>query len=242
MNLILEAAPAISPTAMKATTKAHRTAEHVEVSGRNVRVDVFEPDSGRRGHTVLLLHGVGGLLGDGALMRRAAKKLAAHGCRACVVHYFNTTGTFFATHANVRDHAAEWEAALGVIARSYSRAGRGPVGVMGYSLGGMLAVRAAQKNPEIGAVAVLSGGLLEQHERRTPAHLPPLLVLHGGKDARVPPDRADALAQMGRRAGAFVESVIYPGEGHTFGASAERDALDRAGEFFAARLEAGAKS
>jgi dienelactone hydrolase len=217
-----------------------RTTEQMRIWGRHVHIDVYEPNAGGHGGMVLLLHGVGGLLGDGALMRRVARGLALHGCHARVVHYFNATGTLFATHSNVRDHAAAWQAALVEIARNYARAQGWPVGVLGYSLGGFLAVGAAQETPEIGAVAVLSGGLLEEHEHLIPAHLPPLLVLHGGADTKVLPDRADALVHMGRRAGALVESVVYPNEGHTFGASAERDAIDRAAEFFAVRLEAGA--
>jgi carboxymethylenebutenolidase len=244
MNSILEAAPALLPTAIKlpeAAAVSQRTAEHMEISGRNVRIDVFEPPVSAHSHTVLLLHGTGGLLGDGSLMRRAARNLAAHGCHACIVHYFNTTGTFFATHSNVRDHAADWQAAIVEIAHNYAQVCGEPVGVLGYSLGGFLAVGAAQKTQDIGAIAVLAGGFLDEQELLIPAHLPPLLVLHGAEDARVPLDRADALVRMGRRADALVESVVYPHEGHTFGASAERDAFDRAAEFFAVRLEAGAE-
>ena len=240
MNAILEERPAIyAAPRPPATARLPRTVDHVEISGHTVRIDVHEPVAA--GRTILLLHGTGGLLGDGSLLRRAARSLASRGFRACVVHYFNVTGTFFATHSNVREYAAEWQAALSAIARRCARADGEPVGVLGYSLGGFLAVGAAQETPEVGAVAVLGSGLLEEHEHLIPAHLPPLLVLHGGRDARVPVERADALARMGRRAGALVESVVYPNEGHTFGASAERDALERTAEFFAARLGAGAK-
>jgi carboxymethylenebutenolidase len=212
----------------------------VEVDDHHVRVDVYEPPLGRHAHTILLLHGTGGLLGDGALLRRAAKNFAAHDFRACVVHYFNTTGTFFATRSNVCTHSAEWREALVTIAHQYAEAAGEPVGFLGYSLGGSLAVRAAQDTSDIGAVAVLAGGPLEEEDKTGDPHLPPLLVLHGGRDTQAPVECADALVQFGRRAGAVVESVVYPKEGHSLGATAERDAFDRAAEFFAARLGAGA--
>ncbi|HVE16914.1 MAG TPA: dienelactone hydrolase family protein [Chthoniobacterales bacterium] len=241
MNAILEAEPIfMASTAISSSPAPHRTAEQVDVADHHVRVDVYEPPLGRHAHTVLLLHGTGGLLGDGALLRRAAKSLASHDFRACVVHYFNTTGTFFATQSNVCAHSTEWRDALITIAHQYAEAAGEPVGFLGYSLGGSLAVKAAQETPDIGAVAVLAGGLLDKEDEESEPHLPPLLVLHGGQDTRVPMECADALVKLGRRAGAVVESVVYPKEGHTLGATAERDAFDRAAEFFAARLGAGA--
>lgn len=215
-----------------------RSTDHVNVFGRDVHVDMFEPGTLKnRGRTVLLLHGVGGLLGDGSLMRRAAREFAADGYRAGVVHYFNATGTLFATHANVRDHAADWRSAVVEISRHYADATGAPIGLFGYSLGGFLAVGAAQEVPGVHAVVVMAGGILEEHEALTPTHLPPTLVLHGGSDTKVPPERAEALVAMTRRAEARVECVIYPHEGHVLGTRAERDAFTKAAAFYAATLE-----
>lgn len=215
-----------------------RFTEHVNVFGRNVHVDIFEPEAPRnRGRTVLLLHGVGGLLGDGPLMRRAARELAAEGFRAGIVHYFNATGTLFATHANVRDHAADWRSAIVELSRHYAQATGAPLGLFGYSLGGFLAVGAAQEVPGVHAVVVLGGGILEEHETLTPARFPPMLVLHGGSDTKIPPERAEALVAMTRRAEARVECVIYPHEGHVLGTRAERDAFAKAAAFCGAMLD-----
>ncbi len=243
MNSMTATLPGIPPANTRLRHHRHtppRPAEHVNVRGRPIRVDVFEPDSGAHARAILLLHGVGGLLGDGGLMRRAARRLAHEGFHAGVVHYFDATGTFFATHATVREHAAEWRDATVEIAKSYALSGGSPVGLLGYSLGGLLAIDAAESSAAIGAVAVVAGGFESDRAALCSAHLPPMLILHGGADKRVPVERADALAQMGRRAGALVESVVYPMEGHHLGVSAERDALDRAAAFFAARLDAGA--
>jgi dienelactone hydrolase len=234
------AALGLTPIFAGEPAASRRWEDDIHVLGREIRVDVFEPEDCVQARVVLLLHGIGGLLGDGALMRRAARMLAAQGFRACVVHYFNATGTFFATHSNVREHTGDWTASLAGIARHYAEA-HAPIGMLGYSLGGFLGVRAATEVPGVGAVAVMSGGLLEEHEDPVPPHLPALLVLHGADDAKVHPERAEALLRLGRRTGAHVEGVFYPHEGHTLGARAERDALRRTARFFAARLETGAR-
>jgi dienelactone hydrolase len=220
---------------------SRHAADMVPVADREVRVDLFEPDVPGGGETVLLLHGVGGLLGDGALMRRGARFLAARGLRAGVVHYFNATGTLFATQANARQHIGEWREALTGITRFYAATRHAPVGLFGYSLGGALAVGVGQEVEGVDAVAAMAAGVLEGHEPMTPAHAPALLVLHGAEDVKVPPEHAEALVRLGRRAGLLVESVIYPREGHSFGSRAERDAFARAAEFFVARLGAGAE-
>jgi dienelactone hydrolase len=226
-----------SRESVSASRHAH-AADTVPVDARSVRVDLYEPEGPERGEMVLLLHGVGGLLGDGGLMRRGARFLAERGFRAGVAHYFNATGTLFATQSNARQHLDEWRRAIAEVARFYARRSR--VGLLGYSLGGALAVGVAREAAGIDAVAVMAAGILDTPEPLSPAHTPALLVLHGGQDAKVPPEHAEALARLGRHAGLLVESVIYPGEGHSFGSRAERDAFTRTAEFFAARLETGA--
>jgi carboxymethylenebutenolidase len=237
---LLIAALAFTPLTAVTATNARRTTDHLRLGQREIRVEFFAPHDAPASRTVLLFHGVGGLLGDGALMRRTARAFVAMGFRAGIVHYFNATGTLFATHANVRDHAGDWRAAMEFVARHYAADAGAPVGLFGYSLGGFLAVGAAPELPQVGGIVVLAGGILSEHESAVPGHLPPLLILHGGADIRVPPERAEALARLGRLAGAPVEAVIYAGEGHTFSTRAERDALERSGRFFAERLQAGA--
>lgn len=217
-----------------------RHQQEVRVGARNVRVEMVEPAAVPAGATVLLFHGIGGMLGDGSLMRRSARALAARGFRAGIVHYFNATGTLFATHGGVREHAEAWREAMATVTRHYAAETGAPVGLFGYSLGGFLAVPVARDVSGVGAVVVLSGGVLEDHENTPLPRVPPLLLLHGVRDTKVPLARAEALDRLARRAGAPVELVTYAGEGHAFDARAERDALERAARFFHDRLEAGA--
>jgi dienelactone hydrolase len=239
MNDVLFSRAGMFSASHEGASFSRHAADTVPVGDRAVRVDLYEPEVPVGAGMVLLLHGVGGLLGDGSMMRRAARFFAGRGFRAGVVHYFNATGTFFATQANARQHVGEWRRAILEVARAYSL--HGPVRLLGYSLGGALAVGVAQEVAGINAVAVMSAGVLEDHEPLVPPHTPALLVLHGGQDAKVPPEHAEALARLGRHAGMLVESVIYPHEGHSFGSRAERDAFTRTAEFFAARLETGAE-
>lgn len=214
--------------------QVNRTIEHVTVAGRHVRVDVYG-DAGCP--TVLLLHGAGGLLADGGLMRRAGRMLALHGMRACVVRYFHVTSTLFATPANVREHGMEWVRAVGEVVRHY--AGEDGVGLLGHALGGSLAVGAGFEMPEVVAVAVMNTGLVECQQDIVPLRVPPMLILHGADDTRVPAPRVEAMERLARQEGGFVDMVMYPREGHSFGPRTEADALRRVTGFFLARLGAG---
>lgn len=213
-----------------------RGIEHVTVDGKHVRVDVFGNDPQRP--TVLLLHGAAGMLGDGGLMRRAARALAAGGLRAAIPHYFNVTSTLFATPGNVREHGRTWFAAINGIARHFAQVSDG-IGVLGHAMGGSLAIGAGFDVPEVAAVAVMNAGLAECQLDVEPRHTPPLLILHGADDTWVPPARAEAMERLARQSHGFVDMVMYPGEGHSFGARTEGDALHRVCEFFHARLGAG---
>lgn len=224
-------------TELSAFGHRDREIQHVRVFDRDLRVDVYGSETCRA--TVLLFHGVGGMLGDGGLLRRFARALSSEGLRACVVHYFNATGTLIATHASVRENVGTWQKAIAEVARHYAAEGPRPVGLFGYSLGGYLAAAAATDTDAVGAVAVLAGGLFEVHDAGAPDHFPALLILHGDHDEKVSPDRAEALQRMAWHANGFVNTVMYPNEGHTFGASAERDAIERVSAFFRKRLGAG---
>lgn len=236
---MVSAAAIFTAQAGTASVPVVRASEQIRVGDRLVRVDTYESEGSSAGATVLILHGVGGLLGDGGLMRRAAKSFARAGFKACVPHYFNVTGHLFITPSHAREKGAVWKAAVDSIVDHYSsNSADGRVAIFGYSMGGFLAVGSARGNSSIPAVVVLSGGLLAENENDEPEHLPPILILHGGKDSRVTPDRADALANLAVRSGADVESLRYPGEGHAFSSTAEKDAIARAVSFIKNRTMA----
>ena len=89
------------------------------------------------------------------------------------------------------------------------------VGVVGFCMGGALALYAATKNQQVGACVVFYGG----HPKVKP-DLPnlhaPVLGLYGEKDASVTPAVAHELERQVKAVGKQIDVVIYPGAGHAF--------------------------
>ena len=89
------------------------------------------------------------------------------------------------------------------------------VGVVGFCMGGALALYTATKNPNVGACVVFYGG----HPNVKP-DLPnlqsPVLSLSGDKDKSVTPDVVHTLEQQLKSLGKQVDVIIYPGADHAF--------------------------
>ena len=92
------------------------------------------------------------------------------------------------------------------------------VGLLGYSLGSMLAVSVASSIPEVKGVAdYFGGGSTDRVELQSQVkNFPPLLILHGEEDQSVPVSRAYELRDAVKAQGGEVEMKIYPGAGHGF--------------------------
>lgn len=89
------------------------------------------------------------------------------------------------------------------------------VGVVGFCMGGALALYTATKNANVGACVVFYGG----HPNVKP-DLPnlqsPVLSISGDKDKSVTPDVVRTLEQQLKSLGKQVDVVIYPGADHAF--------------------------
>jgi carboxymethylenebutenolidase len=89
------------------------------------------------------------------------------------------------------------------------------VGVVGFCMGGALALYTATKNQQVGACVVFYGG----HPKVKP-DLPnlhaPVLGLYGEKDASVTPAVAHELERQVKALGKQIDVIIYPGAGHAF--------------------------
>lgn len=215
--------------------------------GRDIRVDRYapaavEPPVGKRPGAVLVLNGAGGTLLDGPEMRRVAASLAASGRPAYVVHYFNRTNTVVARDAVLRRLYATWLPTVrDAVAFVHEREGGGrPVGLYGYSLGAFLSVAVAGDNPRVGAVVEQDGGIWNNREENLGRHLPPVLMVHGREDRRVPfAEYAVSLQGFLRRRGTVVETRFVPGEGHSFSAPAQAGVRAATVEFFNRHLRGG---
>jgi carboxymethylenebutenolidase len=120
------------------------------------------------------------------------------------------------------------------------------VGVVGFCMGGALALYTATKNPKIGACVVFYGG----HPKVKP-DLPnlhaPVLGLYGEQDGSVTPALVRELERQVKALGKEIEVTIYPGAKHAFfndsrpevyNAEAAADAWRRTIEFLREHLSA----
>ncbi len=90
------------------------------------------------------------------------------------------------------------------------------VGLVGFSLGGFLALSAAaQEDLKIAAVVDFFGGLPEEQRARV-KKLPPALVIHGTRDDVVPVKEAEALRDLFAAKRLEGEVKVYPDVGNMF--------------------------
>jgi carboxymethylenebutenolidase len=98
----------------------------------------------------------------------------------------------------------------------------GPVGAVGYCMGGALALRAAAVAPDrVAAVASFHGGRLATDEADSPHLLADRIraevyVAHADKDASMPPEAQRRLAEALSRAGVPHRTEMYDGCLHGF--------------------------
>ncbi len=132
------------------------------------------------------------------------------------------------------------EAAVG-LATTHAAADGGPVGAIGFCMGGGLVGRLACHEARLGAVVVFYG--TPPPSKRLGGASCPILGLYGGEDhpiTDVVPELARGMAAAGRR----FESVVYPNAPHAFfnetrsayRVEAARPAWIRTLEFLAAEL------
>lgn len=210
----------------------------LRLSSGELRAEVFEPSARGARPIVVVLHGAGGTLFDGPEMRRVARYLAGAGNAVYVLHYFETTGTFFARDASMQTHFGTWLRAVreSIPALQKLRASEAPVGIYGYSLGGFLALLAASDNPRVGAVVEHAGGVWNGKMERV-GRMPPVLMVHGLQDGRVPfPKYAEPLLPVLRRRAASVQTRFFPAEAHVFSQRAMAEVRPAAAKFFAQHL------
>ncbi len=210
-----------------------------ESGGRNIRADRYSPMGTRSHRTVIVLYGAGGMVFDGPSMRRVARTLAEAGNTVYLLHYYNRTGTIVALDSTMQKHFAEWIETLrdGIVwVHGREEKGARPIGLYGYSLGGFLAIAAASDNPLVGAVTEQAGGIWNSQEERV-GKMPPVLMVHGLEDKRVPAEQyAKPLLRVLRERGGHVETDFVPGEGHVFSEAAMAVVRPKVAKFFAREL------
>lgn len=206
--------------------------------GKKIAVETFLPADTKQHPAVIVLYGSGGLLHGKGEITAFARQLAERGMAAYLIHYFDRTGTLIAGDKSIAANTDVWLATVKDGVDFISRQPQvrpGPMGAFGYSLGAFLTVGAATTDARIGAAAELSGGQIERLKGHAPL-FPPLLILHGSNDTRVPVLRASELQQEAQRFQTQPTVHLYPGEGHALSAPASADAATRALNFLQQHL------
>ncbi|CAA9239693.1 MAG: hypothetical protein AVDCRST_MAG42-1635 [uncultured Chthoniobacterales bacterium] len=206
----------------------------IPAGGGTVRATVFEKAGTARRPAIVVLHGAGGMIFDGPEMRRVSRHLAEDGNAVYLLHYFNRTGTVAAFDATMQRHFGLWRrTVVDAVAEIQARRGdASPVGIYGYSLGAFLALFTASDNPRVGAVVEHAGGVWNGKLDRI-GKMPPVLMIHGEQDARVPFTKyATPLVPELRARGRRLETRFFPTEGHTFTPAAMMTVREDAARFF----------
>lgn len=222
--------------------------ETIASAGKSLAVDMFEPATAAGpAPLVLILHGSFGMLpqyrGD---ILSFAEALAEKGIGAAIPHYLDSTDTApgVAVFDEIDAKSPVWRSACADVLAALAADARfdsGRIGLLGFSLGGFLALSLAMDPP----AAVRPRGVVDffgPTDRLDPhwSRLPQTSIFHGDKDPLVPVSHSDrvaaGLASVGRRKDTDFFYEVYPGQGHGFDGAVLTDSRDRTVEFFATIL------
>lgn len=202
-----------------------------ESSGKKIAVEIYSPATAGNGAGILVLHGAGGMLMDGPAINRFARALAQNGFESFVVHYFDRTGSLFARDASIHKNFGTWRETISdAVDFVATRPEVKKIGCFGYSLGAYLSLAQSAHDPRIHAVVELAGAIDKEHAGIV-KRLPPILILHGEQDQRVPSENAFRLEKILQRLDVRYEKKIYPGEGHVLSTASQADAAARGVRF-----------
>jgi carboxymethylenebutenolidase len=116
----------------------------------------------------------------------------------------------------------------GAIMALGERGAKGKVGVVGFCMGGQLALYAAASNPDrVGAAVDFYGIHPNVHPDLAKLECP-VLGLFGEEDASISAEAIHGLADAIRENGGTITTAIYPGAGHAFFNDARPEAYNAA--------------
>ncbi|HEX8199519.1 MAG TPA: dienelactone hydrolase family protein [Isosphaeraceae bacterium] len=226
-----------------AGTSPAQTPATFDSGGKTVPVEVVTPTTPGKHPAIVIVYGSEGMNHPfGGDIRTFAGELAAQDYLALIPDYFARTGTQAGNETALRafpQHGDTWVETIDD-ALTYA-AGRADVqsdriGLLGFSLGGHLALRRAKQDSGAKVDAVVEffapisqlGGLGGHLDR-----LPPTQIHHGLDDDLVKPGQSRELEALLQEEGTRYEIDFYPKERHGFrGATAIRQSTQRSVVFF----------
>lgn len=192
------------PTLVFFTLPEGKSRQAIIVGSSKVRLDVYRPADKKKTPVVILLHGSGGIEDQIRSERyhRFAMDLMNDGITAINVYYFDSSQD-------------QWQGTVRAVI-DYAMRIRGvdsdKVGLVGYSLGGTLALSVASQDARVKALALASGTLPIGFNGDQAKLLPPTAFITGDKDKSFA-----ALQQLRQWFKSYkkpIEFKINPGQGH----------------------------
>jgi carboxymethylenebutenolidase len=221
--------------APKADPSAKEIPDQFKSGEATINVLRFEPPGKGKRPAVIMLHGADGW-GPMTGFRFAADGLNANGFTAILVRYYDRTKTEKIDDKKRADFARwlkgeatedkravyrrsfeEWiEVVRDAVAyaRKLPNVDASRIGIVGFSLGGYLALSAAPKiDPPVQAVVEMFGGLPQEYCKKL-GKVPPTLIVHGEEDDVVPVSEAYKAAGVVLAQKQQVAIEIQKGVGH----------------------------
>jgi carboxymethylenebutenolidase len=202
-------------SARAAWTKSTYTSD-----GQPVEVYACAPDSKQTGPAVILIHGAEVHGAGYHNMEQVCGDLAAQGYYAEMIEYYAPGEEVVpGEQEKIRQSFVGWVKKLH---DGLDALGKNPavdpkrVGVMGYSLGGMLALSLGARFSDQVAVVVDYYGPVPPSVKEEAATMPPVLIIHGGKDRLVSAKQSQGLDKILTDAGRPHQLKLYPEAEHAF--------------------------
>jgi carboxymethylenebutenolidase len=236
--------------------------KHFDSGGKRIAVECFSPARPGKYPVLVTLHGVDGVDGDDAKpYHAAAKAYAEQGYVIHLVHYYDRTGAtkkdvagyreLFCNYFKSKEPRADDLKRIRALSDAWTEVVRDAVrfaraqpnvdgervALVGFSLGGCLALSAAARRELKLAAVVEFFGTLPQELRPGLEKMPPTLIVHGDLDKVIPVDEAYALIGLLVTRKLVYEAEVYRGVGHMF--SLDGKSIQR-GPFYLAKLRTDA--
>lgn len=187
-----------------ASENVKQASEFLIYDNQRVRLDIYRPIS-TYAPVAILIHGAAGIEGDRAQRyQRFASDLAQRGIVAINVHYFNSP----------RSH---WvKTILETIEYAAKMPGVNPnrIALIGYSLGGSLAVAASLESERVNVLVINSGALPNNFSQKDVANLPRDIYMSCGTEDFCYPS-LEKLEQMTSGTNKNFTKRARKGEGHS---------------------------
>ncbi|MEO5616929.1 MAG: dienelactone hydrolase family protein [Candidatus Eisenbacteria bacterium] len=219
------AAAAVVPASVAAVTPRRRVARPIFpdtaiVSLGPARSGAFVayPPGGSAAPGMVIVHEWWGL---NAQIREMARRLAREGYVTIVPDLYGGKIATDGETAHILTRGLDEAEALRQIAAAAGwlaaepRIAKRRLGVMGFCMGGRLALEAALREPSFSAV-VMFYGAPESRVERLVSLKAPLLGHFGADDQGISVDRVDSFGRMLKGAGKLGDVHIYPDAGHAF--------------------------